>query len=345
MNDAVERIVLDVHAHQAPIFPDDLKDIAGVSWNSANAVLTVDGHDVGVNALFDPRPLVSWMDQNGVEKAWISIPPPLYRPQLGDGDARAWAGYVNSGLRRIAEHHPRHLAPLFHLPIGRPRIALEVARDASDRGQNRFAAPAGGYDAQVLSDPALDPLWQVFDAAGAFVFFHPGECADGRLSAFYLSNLLGNPYETAVAIGHLVFGGVIERFPNIRFCFAHGGGALPMLAGRFERGFATKRPGLASEGKSPRALLKTICVDCITHDNDALDLAERVVGASNILFGSDWPFPMGLIRPHEQLATVDRVRRGRIFCDNPNELIARHANTSAMVADCVAEPAITEQLQ
>jgi aminocarboxymuconate-semialdehyde decarboxylase len=345
MSDAVERIALDVHAHQAPIFPDDLKDIAGVSWNAPNALLTVDGHNVGLKALFDPGALVSWMDQYGVEKAWISIPPPLYRPQLGDGDARAWAGYVNSGLTRIANRHPRHFAALFHLPLGLPGVALHVARDAIACGHIRFAAPAGGYGSQVLSDPAFDPLWRALDAAGAFVFFHPGECADGRLNAFYLSNLLGNPYETTVAIDHLVLGGVIERFPAIRFCFAHGGGALPMLAGRFERGFATKRPGIASEGKSPRALLKTICVDCITHDDGALDLAERVVGASNILFGSDWPFPMGLIRPHEQLATVDRVRRGRIFCDNPNELIARHANTSAMATDRVAGPATTERLQ
>jgi aminocarboxymuconate-semialdehyde decarboxylase len=330
MNDAVERIALDVHAHQAPIFPDDLNGIAGVSWNAANAVLTIDGHDVGLKALFDPGALVSWMDQNRVERAWISIPPPLYRPHLDERGARAWARYVNAGLARIAERHPRHFAPLFHLPLGTRAAALDVARDAIASGHARFAAPAGGYGAQVLSDPALDPLWRALDAASAFVFFHPGECADGRLNAFYLSNLLGNPYETAVAIGHLVFGGVIERFPKIRFCFAHGGGALPMLAGRLERGFATKRPGIAAERKSPHALLKTICVDCITHDDGALDLAQRVVGASNIVFGSDWPFPMGLVRPHEQLASVGRRQRQRIFCDNPNELIARHGHEPAV---------------
>lgn len=314
-----ERISLDIHAHLAPIFPDELARIKGVSWNAAEKVLTVDGHAVGMKPLFDPPALVAWMEENDVETAWISIPPPLYRPELQKEDAKDWVFYVNSGLARIAESHPRHFSPLFHLPLQAPGLALDVARHWIAKGHQRFGVPSGGSDL-VLSDPVYAPLWQALDAARAFVFFHPGECADGRLKSFYLSNLLGNPYETAVAISHLVFGGVIERHPQIRFSFAHGGGALPVLSGRLERGFDTRRPGISTNGRSPKDLLKHICVDCIMHDEAALELAESVFGSANIVFGSDWPFPMGLVEPHTQMKNIDPKRRVRIFCDNPDRL-------------------------
>ncbi len=322
MSGQTERIALDIHAHLAPVFPDDLHTVEGVTWDAAAKVLTVDGHPVGMKPLFDPAALVQWMDRNNIAQALISIPPPLYRAHLQGTAARAWNDYANRGLQRIADDDPERLLPLPHLPLQAPEIAADIARDWIGRGHRRFGAPAGGHGEQVLSDPAYERLWQILDKAGAFVFFHPGECADGRLSAFYLSNLLGNPYETAVAIGHLAFGGVFERYPRITFGFAHGGGVAAMLAGRFERGFATARPGIDTKAQLPRHVLRNVCVDCIVHDDNALTLAEQVFGAENILFGSDWPFPMGLIEPHDQLATLTPERRKRVFCDNPDRLLS-----------------------
>jgi aminocarboxymuconate-semialdehyde decarboxylase len=316
-----ERIALDVHAHLAPVFPDDLDSVEGVAWKAEAGVLSVDGHDVGMKPLFDPPALVAWMARNKVEHAWISIPPPLYRMHLRGDDARNWVRYANRGLQRIADAHPEQLSPLPHLPLQDPQIANDTAKEWIARGHRRFGAPSGGHGEQVLSDTAYEPLWRALNDAGAFVFFHPGECADGRLSAFYLSNLIGNPYETAVAIGHLSFGGVFERYPDIRFCFAHGGGVLPMLAGRFERGFATARPGIDTKAASPRKLFRNVCVDCIVHDPAALALAEDVFGESQVVFGSDWPFPMGIVEPHQQMAAIEPQRRRRIFCDNPERLI------------------------
>jgi aminocarboxymuconate-semialdehyde decarboxylase len=316
-----ERIALDLHAHLAPIFPDELKTIAGVEWKADARVLVVDGHEVGMKPLFDPPALVAWMTQNNVAHAWISIPPPLYRMHLRGDGARNWVRYANRGLQRISDAYPDKLSPLPHLPLQDPEIAIDTARDWIARGHRRFGAPSGGHGEQVLSDRAYDPLWRRLNDAKAFVFFHPGECADGRLTAFYLSNLLGNPYETAVAIGHLTFGGVFERFSRITFCFAHGGGVLPMLAGRFERGFATARPGIDTKAAPPRMTFRNVCVDCIVHDPDALALAEQVFGETQIVFGSDWPFPMGVIEPQRQMDALDPARRKRIFCDNPDRLI------------------------
>lgn len=316
-------IALDVHAHLAPVVPEKLAAIDGVDWDAAARVLHVDGHAVGMKPLFAPGQLIAWMDGNGVERAWVSAPPPLYRQQLQGADARRWADYLNSGLAAIAAESGGRLEALFHLPIQDPGTACAVADAAIATGHRRFSLPTGTGDDRGLGDAEFEPLWQALDRACAFAFLHPGECADGRLRAFYLSNLLGNPYESSVALAHLAFAGVPERYPAMTLCLAHGGGLAPMVAGRWQRGFATARPGVDPAGPDPADQLRRVYVDCICHSAPALDLSEAVFGADKVVFGSDWPFPMGLVEPHAQLADCTAEQRARYLSVNPGQLLDR----------------------
>ena len=318
-----EPILLDVHAHLAPILPERLAAFEGVSWDPARRTLEVDGHTVGVMALFAPEALRGWMAEQGVAHAWISAPPPLYRQHLNGAEARAWCDYLNDGLRAIVAGSDGAFTALLHLPTQAPAEAAAIAESASARGDALFSMPAGTGDDRALSDAEFAPLWRALDAARAFVFFHPGECADGRLQSFYLGNLLGNPYESAVAIAHLVFSGLLERHPNITPCFAHGGGLTAMAAGRWERGHATARPGVDASLAAPSELLKRIHVDCICHSEAAAELAEQIFGEGHVVFGSDWPFPMGHPEPHRQLASFAPERRRRYLVENPARLLAR----------------------
>jgi len=288
----MSRIALDVHAHLAPPIPAQASDV-----------------HIGLQQLFQPEALLGWMDEQRIDSAWVSLPPPLYRPQLALDHSREWWLYANDGLARLVR--PK-LRPLFHLPVEHPALAVEIAERYAGEGAG-FSLPAGGANVTCFSDARLAPLWALLDERRSFVFVHPGACCDGRLAPYYLENLLGNPYETAVAIAHLVFGGERHRHRAIRFCFAHGGGAAPMLAGRWQRGYETRRPGVDAAAPAPRELLGTLLVDSVVHDADAMALAARVFGARSILFGSDWPFPMGLPSPHEQLAGVAAELRRAIF--------------------------------
>jgi len=316
-----EGILLDVHAHLIPVVEDRLATIEGVSWDGE--AMIIDGHKVGMKPIFKPEAFAKWMDDNRVEHAFISAPPPLYRQHLRGAEARAWADYVNDGLLEIAERYPGKMSVLIHLPTEAPDVAAAIARDCTGEGHTLFAMPAGTGDERTLGMAEFEPLWAALDAAGAFVFFHPGECGDGRLKSFYLTNLLGNPYESAVALGHLIFAGVLERYPNIVPCFAHGGGLLPMVAGRFERGFDTARPGVDVSKAPPSRVIPGIYVDCICHSEAAAIHAEATFGSEHVVFGSDWPFPMGLVEPHAQLATYAPERRQRYFQINPAALKAR----------------------
>lgn len=315
---SAQRIALDVHAHLIPV-EAPLASVPGVSWDAATEKLVIDGHPIGIKALFYPEALIAWMDEQRVERAWISAPPPTYRPGLDAAQAEAWARLLNDGLTAIATAYPDRLAPLYHLPVAHPELAVRIVRERSAAGEARFSMPTG-EPGLMLSDASHAPLWQALDDVSAFVFLHPGEGCDGRLDPFYLHNLLGNPSETAVAAGHLVFAGVLERHPRVTICLAHAGGTVPAVAGRWQRGFATGRPGVDTQVEAPAKALRRFCVDCIAHDDTLLDLAASVFGEERIVFGSDWPFPMGVIKPHEQLAGLSESRRRAIFCDNPTRL-------------------------
>jgi len=316
-----ERIALDVHAHLAPVLADRLGAIAGVDWSNDAGALTIDGYTLAAKSVYRPEALLAWMDEHRADRAWISISPPLYRLGLDEAAMRTWTHYANEGLDMLAAKRPDRLAPLYHLPVTHPALAAEVVTARAKSGKARFAMPAGSQDHKViLSDPAYGALWAALNAARAFLFLHPCKGCDPRYEPFYLHNLLGSPMETALAAAHLAMSGVLERHPDMTICLAHGGGAAAAVAGRLERGQITGRPGADTGAERPRRAFRRFCVDCIAHDVEALELAAATHGQDRVLFGSDWPFSMGLPEPHKQLADVDASLRRRIFQGNPKAL-------------------------
>ena len=294
-------------------------DIEGVEWTTAGW-LRVDGTELATPELYDTDALLRWMDAQRVEQAWISIPPTLYRPSLTAQAARRWTEAVNAALMAVAKQADARLSPLFHLPVQHPEVAAESA--SASRGPARFAMAAGSAQPPItFSDQRYEPLWTTLSARKAFLFLHPHRGCDPRLDPYHLHNLLGGPAETALAAAHLVMSDMIERHPDLTVCLAHGGGVTAAVAGRLERGRRTGRSGLSTERDKVRQGLRRFYVDCITHDAAALRLAASVHGEDHVLFGSDWPFVMGLPAPHEQLAELDAALRKRVLVDNPEQLL------------------------
>lgn len=126
------------------------------------------------------------------------------------------------------------------------------------------------------------------------------------------------PYETSIAMGSFLLGGVMERHPKLRVCFAHGGGCFPVLIGRIAHGFHA-RPDLCQVATQmdPRDLLNKIYVDSLVHDQDVLVLLLNKLGSDRIILGSDYPFPLGEIeRPGalvENSKLEDSVKQGILW--------------------------------
>ncbi len=136
------------------------------------------------------------------------------------------------------------------------------------------------------------------------MFLHPFGCSlDERLDRFYLANTVGQPVENAVALSHLIFGGVLDRHPELRVLAAHGGGYLPTFLGRSNHAWQV-RPEARGCAQPPSSYLRRLWFDSLVHTPDALRALVTAAGADRVLPGSDHPFDMGVTDPVARLAAA-----------------------------------------
>jgi len=205
----------------------------------------------------------------------------------------------NDAAATAHQRHPDRLVSLAMLPMNYPEAAVKELERARRLPGTRGVYMATAIAGRELSDPMFFPAYEAIEAAGLPVFLHPNTViAPERLKAHYLQNLLGNPFETAIAAAHLIFGGVLDRFPKLAVCLPHAGGAFPYLVGRLNRGWE-KRPELAHHKTSPLEYLRRFYYDTISYHGPALDYLKTLVGADRVMMGSDYCFPIALERPVE----------------------------------------------
>jgi len=269
----------DVHTHLIPPTVLSAAHRGEFGLSVDNGALVVDRERLPLGRLADPAALLHWISEQDLDGAVVSVPPALFRYDAGV----EWAELVNQGLRELATPQLRVLAHLPLLDAAAPAVAAELAQEGV----------FGGFALGTPSYAGLDPVWRVLDALEAFTLIHPGHSDDERLDSFYLSNLLGNPYETGLAAASLVFADVPGRFPGIRFCLCHGGGVTAAVAGRWQRGIDQARPGIAPVSLPVAEALRRFYVDDLVHDDAVLELLTKTFGPGRVLAGSDWPFPMG----------------------------------------------------
>ncbi|WP_432543760.1 amidohydrolase family protein [Kineococcus sp. SYSU DK002] len=247
--------------------------------------------------LTDAGARLAAMDAQGVDRQWVSVSPNHFYPWAPEGLAVWVAGETN---RLVAEHvaqAPDRLTGLGVVPLQHPQRLVEYLDDAVlGRGLAGVEISSTAGDVE-LSDPRLEPFWARAEELRAVVFLHPFGCSlDERLDRFYLSNTVGQPVENAVALSHLVFSGVLDRYPDLRVLAAHGGGYLPTAIGRSDRAWAV-RPEARGCAHPPSTYLSRLWFDTVVHDEAALRALVAVAGASRVLLGSDFPFDMGLDDP------------------------------------------------
>ncbi|EKF20465.1 amidohydrolase family protein [Nitratireductor pacificus] len=280
----------DIHTH---LLPAGLADMAGdglYGMALGDGYVEVHGFRLQLKGMGRPEALLRRIEDDGLDGAVAAIPPPLFRVDLPAGQRRAYVEQMNNGLMQAVLPHPR-IRAMAYLPTDLPELAHEIAAGLDDR----WAGVIIGTDIGTHSyaDAAYHPLWRTLSDRGLPVLVHPSESKDPRLSAFYLSNLLGNPTETAMAAAQMIFGDLPSLFADLKVILSHGGGATAGLIGRWQRGLETKRPGIGALGLAPRDAACWFHVDTIVHSAAVMDLLRATFGTENILLGSDWPFPMG----------------------------------------------------
>jgi aminocarboxymuconate-semialdehyde decarboxylase len=209
--------------------------------------------------------------------------------------AAAFARIQNEQLAKLAKARPEHFLGIATLPMQAPNLAADELRHAMRVLGLRGAQIGSNIAGKNLDDPELEPVWATAAELDAFILVHPINVAGmDRLGSYYLNNLIGNPLDTTIAAACLVFSGVLERYPTLKICLAHGGGFVPYQAGRFLHGWHVRTEPKKKLPKPPTDSLDRFLFDSIVHSKEVLEFLVGNVGAGRVLLGSDYPFDMGM---------------------------------------------------
>ena len=236
------------------------------------------------------------MDAAGVDVQVVSNTPQTFLYNQEPALTAALAALQNDQTAAAVATHPERLMGIATLPMQAPQLAADELRRSMRKLGLKGAQIGSNINGRNLDDPALEPLWAAADELAAFIMVHPTQVAGAeRLKSYYLTNLIGNPLDTTIAAACLVFGGVVGRYPRIKFLMVHGGGFVPYQAGRFRHGWQVRPEPQANLKAPPDAALDRLYFDTIVHSRPALEFLVASAGASRVLLGSDYPFDMGTL--------------------------------------------------
>jgi aminocarboxymuconate-semialdehyde decarboxylase len=296
--------VIDIHAHFVPEeylrLIEEQGEPYGVSLRrGANGPMIVVGQAVigPITAHYhnlDVR--LRAMDKQGVAVHALSLNPPMVYwadSALGLRLARL----VNDAMAEATRAHPERFVALATLPMQDPEAAVnEVDRAVKELGC-RGIYLGTNVRGKELNDSSFLPVFERINALGVPIFLHPFNVIGAqRLTSYYLHNLLGNPFDTAVAAANLIFSGLLDRFPKLNICLPHAGGAFPFLIGRLNHGWKVREECRALK-KPPLSYLRRFTYDTISHAPESLRYLIDLVGADRVMLGSDYCFDMGYERP------------------------------------------------
>ena len=244
---------------------------------------------------WDPTRRLEDMDRLGIDVQALSPPPVMFCYWAEAKAGQAFARLQNENVAAIAARHPRRFVGMATVPLQDPTLAiseLRHARESLGLASVEIGTCPGGRD---IDDPALFDFFAACCDLGVAVFVHPATPLVGqeRLTKYYFPLIVGNPLETALAISKLIFGAVLERLPDLKICFAHGGGAFPFTLARLDHGWNVRPEGPAAIPHAPREYARRIYVDSLTLSAVNLRFIIDVLGAERVVIGSDYPFDMG----------------------------------------------------
>jgi predicted TIM-barrel fold metal-dependent hydrolase len=299
---------IDVHAHC------QFREAGALL--GAGAASLVDGRpfsEVAAVAFIEIDKRLAAMDAQAVDMEVLSINPFWYRSE------RDLAGQIvklqNEKLAELCASRPDRFAAFASLTLQAPDLAVQELETAVRKLGLKGAAIGGTVNGEAFSDPKFHPVWAKAEELDVPLFIHPAgipELAKRLAGNGFLTNAVGYPLETTIALSHLIFEGTFDRFPKLKVIAAHGGGFLPSYADRSDHACLVNPKGCNPDihlAKQPTEYLKQIYFDSLVFTPEAIRHLVAQVGAGQVVLGSDFPYPW-------QLQPVDHIFASESLSDD-----------------------------
>ena len=295
-------LVIDMHAHSqvSDVWPliEGRSELGGEIFYAQGPLKRVE----------DLATRLAEMDRMGIDMEVLSISVEQYFYWAERDLAAEIVRVQNEKLTEVSVAYPDRFVPLGAVALQYPDLAAEQIEHAVKNLGHRGCMITCSVEGRELADPRFHPFWAKAEDLDIVVFLHPRGFAQSELrleGRGYLSNVIGNPLETTVALAHLIYEGTLDRFPGLKIVAAHGGGYLPSYIGRFDHGhIGDDRGGRGAEAKVPSDYLKQLYFDTLVFKTENLAHLIEECGASQLVLGTDHPFGMMNLNPIAHLLSV-----------------------------------------
>jgi len=256
----------------------------------------------------------------GIEISVLSPWIELSRGGFTEDQAAKLFKLVNEGLFKVFKRNPKKFLFLVMPPLQHTKLATSLLEEYVQKGAKGvfIGTNVNGVN---LDANFLEPIWDAAERLNVPIVLHPVNVFKDRLEKYYLQNLLGNPFDTTIAATSLIFGGVLDRHPNLRVVLVHGGGFLPWVVGRLDHGYIVR-----SEAKScaqkPSSYLKRFYYDTVVYKEEILSALIQMVGIERVVFGTDYPFDMQLPNALDFVKNTVKAGFKAIAQENPKTLLS-----------------------
>ncbi|HEX6280112.1 MAG TPA: amidohydrolase family protein [Pyrinomonadaceae bacterium] len=298
---------IDVHTHILPKDIPNWKDKFGYGGfialdhykPCAARMVRDDGkqfRDIDENC-WEPVRRIDEMDAAGIGVQVLSTVPVMFSYWTAPADGLEISKFLNDHIADVATEYPLRFVGLGTVPMQDPKLAIKELERCKQIGL--VGVEIGTNVNQLnLSEPQFFDFFVACAESGMAVFVHPWEMmGEADMEKYWLPWLVGMPAEVSRAICSLIFSGVLEKLPNLRICFAHGGGSFPATIGRIDHGFNVRPDLFPDNPHSPRKYLSRMYFDSLVHEPAKLDYLVKLVGADQVMLGTDYPFPLGELEP------------------------------------------------
>jgi len=304
---------IDIHSHFLPrecfntadkIVSKFRPSIITDSWG--REYMYLDGVQLNPDAaqLYDPQRRMEDMNRARIDMQALAPLPVLYY-SADAGMALDLCRAENDGISSLVKSFPQKFIGLATVPMqDMKKCIAELERAVNKLGLLGVQINTN-IDGKNLDEQEFWPFYEAAESFNLPVFVHPHFVAGAeRMKKYYLTNLIGNPMDTSIAVASIIFGGILEYFPKLKFILSHGGGSIPYIRGRIEHGFRVIPACKQSIPKPPSEYFNNMYFDTITHYGPALTYMISTHGIGHIVMGTDYPFSMGDLDPVTSIENI-----------------------------------------